>query len=116
MKYDAIVIGMNIRALRENSKMTVEQVGLAVGRSASHISQIEIGSRNMSINLLFDLADLFSVDINSLVGITIDDNQVPTDMGKSISIDSMLKALPVDDRNELISIFHFMIEKHRKVA
>ena len=62
MVYDGLAVGQNVRIMREQNHWTIEQLSEAVDKSASHIVQMELGSRKMSLDLLFSLMTVFNVD------------------------------------------------------
>lgn len=103
MRYDGFVVGQAVRNLRTEKHLTIEQLSEAVDKSASHIVQMELGSRKMSVDLLYSLMTVFNTDANSVLGIG--------ESKKMISIDKALMVLDEPKRNYLIGIFLEMIEK-----
>lgn len=61
------IIGRNIHRLRKASGMTQEQLAEKVNRSTGTISHIETGTSTLGIELLFTMANLFSVSVNDIV-------------------------------------------------
>lgn len=57
-----IYAGERLFRLRKKRGLSLEEVGLGVGVTSSHISQIENGKRQPSFNLLSALAQYFDVD------------------------------------------------------
>lgn len=54
--------GDRLHQLRKKRGLSLEEVGLGVGVTSSHISQIENGKRQPSFTLLADLAEYFDMD------------------------------------------------------
>lgn len=45
MEYDGILIGQSVRDIRTERGLTIEELSDRVGKSVSHIHQLELGSR-----------------------------------------------------------------------
>lgn len=71
MKYDAFVVGENIRALRKKRGITLEQLSEKLEKSVTHLNLIELGNRKVSMGMLFQLMELFDVDANDILGIPV---------------------------------------------
>ena len=106
MKYEGWKIGPRIKRLRKERNMTAEDLGLELGVSTSHISQIEQGCRKMSVDLLYRLMDVLSVDANTLLAVSECGN-----VGVEISVDEELSELPKEQQVYFKSIFLQMIRK-----
>lgn len=61
-------IGTRIRTMRKSRDMTQEELGKAIGQSASSITMYETGRREPDFETLEALADVFNVPLISLVG------------------------------------------------
>jgi transcriptional regulator with XRE-family HTH domain len=57
-----VILGSNIRRLRMEKELTVEQLGLESGVGYSQISRIELGKRNPTAYTLFIIS--ISLDVN----------------------------------------------------
>ncbi len=64
-----MVIGNNLRDLRDAKKMTQLQVVSKLDISYNHYAKIEQGMRGMSLQMLFKLINLFETDANTILGI-----------------------------------------------
>lgn len=106
MKYDSFTAGQAVRDLREAKGWTIEKLAEEVDKSESHIHQLELGSRKMSIELLFALMGTFGTDANTILG--VQDRECSTE---EISIDIMLERLPEMQREYLKWQFIRMIEE-----
>ena len=62
------LIGQRIKKLRIQKNLTQKQLAKELNLSKSSISFYEKGDRNISIEVLIQLADFFDVDINELIG------------------------------------------------
>lgn len=67
LKYEGWNVGSTIRRLRKEKNMTIEELSEAVGKSPSHIAQIEQGSRRLGINLLCELITVLETDANTIL-------------------------------------------------
>ena len=106
MQYDSIMAGQAIRDLREAKGWSIERLAEEVDRSESHIHQLELGNRKMSIELLFALMGTFGTDANTILGVP--DKECSTE---SVSVDMMLGHLPERHREYLKRQFIRMIEE-----
>ena len=61
--------GMRIRELRENRSMSQEVLGKRVGRSKPVISSYENNLKTPPLDVLINMANVFNVSIDYLVGI-----------------------------------------------
>lgn len=112
MRYEGWKVGRAIRKLRQAHDMTLEQMSEAVDKSTSHINQIELGSRKMSVDLLYELMSLFEVDVNSILG--IEDKKYPgvitgAGMDNEVSVDKVLDELQPELRQYFKFVFIQMI-------
>jgi transcriptional regulator with XRE-family HTH domain len=64
------MIGVNIKRLREERKITLRTLARSTGISASFLSQIETGKAAPSLDTLKNIADYLSTTIGSLIGET----------------------------------------------
>ena len=63
-----IVIGNNIRDLREKRKMTQMKAAEEMDMSLCHYARIEEGSKGMSIQMLFRFINFYKTDANTILG------------------------------------------------
>lgn len=103
MRYDRVLIGDNIRAIRKNSQQSINKVSKALDISANHLMKIETGGRGMSVEVMFKMMDTFHVDANTLLMIR------PTESDK-VSIDALLCDVAYDQRKYLTRVFIDMIK------
>ncbi|HQC74586.1 MAG TPA: helix-turn-helix transcriptional regulator [Bacilli bacterium] len=61
-----IIIGENIRTLRENAGFTQTNLALFLGVDQSLITRIEKGERSLSTDMLEKLASLFGVTVEQM--------------------------------------------------
>ncbi len=104
MKYEGWKVGKEIHLLRKQKGMTLEELSFRLGMSASHINQLELGNRKMSIDLLYKLMDEFEVDANTIL-------KIPErrESSREISIDELLETFPMKRRKYLQNVFQYMI-------
>lgn len=105
MEYQGWNAGQTIRKLRKEKNMTIENLSEAVGKSVSHITQLEEGSRKMSIDLLYALISVLGTDANTILAIpTVKETE-------ETSIDAELKKLDLVMREYLREEFMHMISQ-----
>ena len=67
MKYDAVALGRRIAALRKKMNCSQMEFSEMLFINRGYLSQIEIGHRKPSLDLIVDIADLTGADMNYLV-------------------------------------------------
>lgn len=60
-------IGIKLRTIRKNNKLTLKQLGELVGLSEQAIGQYERGDRNPSIDILNKIAAALGITVNDLI-------------------------------------------------
>ena len=68
MRFDMLDIGARLRSLRIENNLSAGEVADEVGKSESHIMQIERGSRNITADMICKLAILYNTDTNTILG------------------------------------------------
>ena len=66
MYFDAKAFGQRIKVLRKQRGLTQQQMAAALHINIDHLSRIELGKRGISVDLLFDMADLLNVSADFL--------------------------------------------------
>ena len=64
---ELVEFGRRLRALRDNSGLTQEQLAMAAGLERAYISSAETGRRNATLTTLYQLADALGVDPGELI-------------------------------------------------
>ena len=98
MKYEGWNVGSIIRQLRRDKNMTIDELSEAVGKSVSHITQVEEGTRRISIDLLYAL-----VTANTILAIQ--------NKQGNISVDEELRKLSPEMRTYFSQQFVQMIKE-----
>lgn len=107
MTYDGFVVGQNIRDLRKKNKLTIDEFGEVLQVSSSHLNQIELGARPMTLNLMYKIMTEFHVDANLLLGIV----SVKDKEAVEYSIDDILDSLTSDAKADLFDSFQFSVRE-----
>ena len=66
MGFDQKALGQRVKHLRREKNLTLEQMSSTLNISIDHLSRIELGKRGVSIDLLFDIAELMNVTADFL--------------------------------------------------
>lgn len=106
VEYNTYSVGQAIRDARVERKMSIVELSNAVGKSVNHLNHVELGTRKISVDLLYGLMVTLEVDANTLLG-------VPS---KKTSVDDELMKLPKKQRDYFESIFMNMITAFSGVA
>ncbi len=105
MKYNRFEVGQAVRKLREDNGMSLYQLSQKVDRCTGHLNMIELGTRNMSFELLYLLMTVFHTDANSILGVA------PAGVNKEVSIDNRLMQLNPSQRAYFTDAFLHMLDK-----
>ncbi len=80
-RIDAKVLGLRVRHLRRQAKMTLADIGEIVGRPAPYLSQLENGRVEAKLSLLDDLAKALGVQVSELLDPTPPDRRSELELG-----------------------------------
>lgn len=72
MLFDSKVFGTRIKEVREDRKLTQEQLAEMLNVTTKHLSKIETGLRGPSVQLLISLAEKLDVSADYLLGLNIE--------------------------------------------
>ena len=103
MKYEGWNVGSIIRQLRRDKNMTIDELSEAVEKSVSHITQVEEGTRRISIDLLYALVTELDTDANTILAIQ--------NKQGNISVDEELRKLSPEMRTYFSQQFVQMIKE-----
>lgn len=67
MKNRLQILGQNIKNIRKSKQISQIDLAVAVGIDRSYLSEIENGRRNLSVNILYAIADALEVKISDLL-------------------------------------------------
>ena len=102
MKYDGYQVGIVIKSLRIQRKLTKEGLAAELGISESTIKKYENGERALSITNLFKIIDYFKVDANTILNVA--------ESKKETSIDSRLELMDCSKKAYFQKIFNEMLD------
>lgn len=63
-KYEKV--GLNIAYYRRSNKLTQEALAELLDLDRTHISNVELGKGGVSLDVIFDMADLFKIPVYKL--------------------------------------------------
>lgn len=107
-KNDGLVVGQRIRNLRIEAGYGLGEFSDELGKSESHIKQVELGSRKILLDLLISLMEVLYADANSILGESSDH--------KDNSIDAKLQELPEPQRQYFTTMFLTMLANYSAAA
>lgn len=59
-------LGRKVQQLRQAHRLSQEQLAARVGNTSKHISEVELGKANVSLDVLTAIAETFNVEIAEL--------------------------------------------------
>ena len=98
----AYQVGIVIKSLRSQRKLTKEGLAAELGISESTIKKYENGERALSITNLFKIIDYFKVDANTILNVA--------ESKKETSIDSRLELMDCSKKAYYQKIFNEMLD------
>ncbi len=105
MEYNSFEVGQAIRAQRIKCHKTIEELAFEVNRSKYHMNLIELGTRKMGMELLFELITVLHTDANSVLGISAGNGNT-----LNVSIDNRLKQLNPEQQKYYTKMFMYMLD------
>ena len=102
-EYDGCIVGPVLRKLRNDRKMTVDNVSEVTGLSTSTIKQLEQGGRNLSMKSLYILMNAYQVDANTMLALDPKVSEHP--------IDDFLNKLSQKKKEYFTKSFLYMLEQ-----
>lgn len=67
MKNRLQTLGQNIKNIRKSKQISQIDLAVAVGIDRAYLSEIENGRRNLSINILYAIADALEVNLSDIL-------------------------------------------------
>ena len=90
-------IGSNIRKIRKERGLTIVDLSMITNYCPSHITQVELGTRRMSIDFLLTIADALETDANTILNV-----KKEVDLAEELGI--ILKSMSKEDGRKVINI------------
>jgi len=105
MKYDMKYLGARIREERKKRKLTIEQLAESIDLSSGFLTNVELGSKGISIEKLIDIANYFNLIIDDLLNIN---KQTPS--FKQEKLIELTRDMPDDKFEILIGMTEVLIK------
>lgn len=101
-----------LRERRERRNLKNSQVALYLGLSTAHVSNIESGTREPSLDLLVRLAEYYRCSVDYLLGITDDPRPAGKQSMSEAALDAinLVDSLPIEKRAATVAVLRAMIE------
>ncbi len=105
-------LAARLRDRRERRNLKNSQVALYLGLSTAHISNIENGNREPSLDLLARLADYYRCSVDYLLGLTDDPRPANRQAMSEAAVDAinLIDSLPPEKRAATVAVLRAMIE------
>jgi transcriptional regulator with XRE-family HTH domain len=104
----------NLKRLRKNQGWSQAQLAKQIGSHLSHISRIETGKYNPSLDVVQRLATVFEVSIDYLVSDTEEDFKEVRIVDKSLlERVKLIDSLDKEDKTALIRVIDSMLTKKK---
>ncbi len=106
---DYIALGKRIKNKRTEQKLTQEQLGEICELSAAHIGHIERGTRILSVDVLFRIAQVLNVSVDYLLFDSVENNNILS------SIEPMLKNTDKNKANNFLNTVRVLADNIDKL-
>lgn len=94
---DYVALGRRIKNKRLENNLTQEKLGEICDLSAAHIGHIERGTRILSVEVLFKIAQALNVSIDYLLFDSVENNNV---------LNSLASILKDSDKNKVVNFLN----------
>lgn len=100
---------VNLKHLRESSKLTQEELATSLGISRSTIGMYESGAREPNFEMLEIIADYFNVDMSDLLGTESTNESTATKgSGRINEAIYLFNALPPERKQQALDYLRFL--------
>ncbi len=106
---DYIALGKRIKNKRTEQELTQEQLGELCELSAAHIGHIERGTRILSVDVLFRIAQVLNVSVDYLLFDSVENNNILS------SIEPMLKNTDKNKANSFLNTVRVLADNIDKL-
>ncbi len=106
---DYVSLGKRIKNRRNQLKITQEKLGEICELSAAHIGHIERGTRILSVEVLFRIAQALDISVDYLLFDSVDNNKILN------SLSSVIKNADNEKQKQLLNIVRILSENINKL-
>ncbi len=106
---DYVSLGKRIKNRRNQLKITQEKLGEICELSAAHIGHIERGTRILSVEVLFRIAQALDISVDYLLFDSVDNNKILN------SLSSVIKNADNEKQKQLLNIIRILSENINKL-
>ena len=109
--------GKHLRALRQNKKMSQEELALKAGISPAHLGQIERAEKNLTLETAGKLSAL-KVSLSQLFSFEGGTNSIPasTETATVDKINAQLNSMTPDEQKDILRIIRIFRGHTQKMA
>lgn len=104
-------LGLRIRRLREARGITQEELAYLANTQTSHISRIELGQNNTTIDVAHRIAQALQIDLSDLLNLSSEDvDLIPIDE-HIMKVAAYMKTAPEERHEQIVQIVKTFVEK-----
>lgn len=109
--------GRRLRELRQNKKMSQEELAFKAGISPAHLGQIERAEKNPTLETIGKLSEALGISLPELFSFEITADSMDADKGNAIidKINAQLKGMTAEGQKDIlrvVKIFNHYIAKN----
>ncbi len=110
--------GKHLRALRQNKKMSQEELALKAGISPAHLGQIERAEKNLTLETAGKLSAALKVSLSQLFSFEEGTNSIPasTETATVDKINAQLNSMTPDEQKDILRIIRIFRGHTQKMA
>ncbi len=98
------LLGKRIRMLREQRGLSQEELAYLSGTQTSHISRIELGQNNTTVDVVLRIARGLNIRPSDLLDFEQDEIDVPPCDTNILKVVATMKAVSEEDREHILRI------------
>jgi transcriptional regulator with XRE-family HTH domain len=108
-----ILLGQEIRKIRQNRQMSQEELAFKAGLSAAHLGQIERAAKNPTIETVYAIASALDVSLSELFSFASDFSASPAESITINKITAYLSKMTPDEQKDFLKIIKILKKSNK---
>lgn len=104
-------LGLRVRKFREARGITQEELAYLANTQTSHISRIELGNNNTTIDVAHRIAQALQIDLSELLNVKDEDVDLIPNDEHIMKVAAYMKAAPEDRHEQIVQIVKTFVKK-----
>lgn len=104
------MLGLRVRRLRETRGITQEELAYLANTQTSHISRIELGQNNTTVDVAYRIAQALQISLSDLFNMEEAPDLIPCDE-HIMKVAAYMKASPEESHEQIVQIVKTFVKK-----